>query len=124
MEREIQTHKSNELNERLTLVAVDAVEFNSNHDYRIRYTPDVDGGQSELARIFFQKGPVKTHGVNGVTQELLLAVVQDRLENFQNSTFACEENAVALDHVKKALEAMKSRTKKRQERGVEGTYNV
>lgn len=71
--------------------------------------------------IYFQNGPIKEHGVNGVTQEALMAICIDRLESFQAGPFACKENATALWHLKRALEALHSRTKERQSRGVEGT---
>jgi hypothetical protein len=44
------------------------------------------------------------------------------LENFQNSEFKCNENDIALDGLKAAIVALRSRTNKRKERGVHGTY--
>jgi hypothetical protein len=69
----------------------------------------------------FQKGPVKEHGINGVSDEALLAVIIDRAEGFASGPYSCKENDEALYHLKKALEWKMSRTKERQERGVEGT---
>jgi hypothetical protein len=70
--------------------------------------------------IEFQKGGIQETGVNGVTHEVLLAIVADRLESFQNGPFHCDENRVALNHVTEALAALKSRTVARLARGVEG----
>lgn len=72
--------------------------------------------------ILFQNGPIKERGVNGVTQEVLLEIVADRLRSFQAGPFANLYNACALDHVEKALEQLRARTKERESRGVEGTH--
>jgi len=71
--------------------------------------------------VTFQNGPIREAGVNGVTQEALLAIVIDRLESFQAGPFPSDQNAVALDHVKAALWHLKERTRMRLARGVEGT---
>ncbi len=90
------------------------------HEYRIE--EDTDGETTMSACVIkFQKGPVKEAGLNGITQEALLAVVQDRLEGFQSGDFACLANQEALMHVKQALEALHGRTSERVKRGVEGT---
>jgi hypothetical protein len=73
-------------------------------------------------RILFQNGPIKEFGVNGITQEALLAIVIDRLRSFQSGPFACEDNAVALNHCEQALQALQKRTLARIARGVEGTH--
>lgn len=70
----------------------------------------------------FQKGPIPANGVNGVTLESLIEVCADRLEVFQAGAFECAENALALDHLKKALAALNERTAKRIARGVEGQH--
>ena len=80
----------------------------ANHEYVIAF----DGED--------QNGPIKEYGVNGVTQETLLAVVIDRLRNFQAGPFACAANAMALHHIEAALELLQQRTKDRIARGVEG----
>lgn len=71
--------------------------------------------------VLFQNGPIKEHGVNGVTQEALLAVVIDRLRSFQSGPFACRENAIALTKCEEALMWLQKRTRDRLARGVEGT---
>lgn len=101
------------------VVAVDARgQGGANHLYRVSLQ-DQRQGQFEFVR--FQNGPVGEAGVNGVTNEALLAIVNDRLKGFQSGAFACEENATAMDHVQAALMALEKRTATRQERGVEGT---
>ena len=93
------------------------------HDYVIAYNlnPGTDeGGTTSLCDISFQNGPIKEFGVNGVTNESLLAVVADRLQCFQNGKFACNENANALNKVREAIFWLKSRTEDRILRNVEG----
>jgi hypothetical protein len=70
--------------------------------------------------ILFQNGPIQEAGINGVTQEVLLAIVRDRLRSFQAGPYPCEENALALSATEYALAMLKRRTKKRLARGVEG----
>lgn len=70
----------------------------------------------------FQHGPRNVEGsVPGITNEVLLAIVIDRLADFQRGPFHCEENAEALDHIQKGLTALQARAHNRQKRGVLGT---
>lgn len=71
--------------------------------------------------VLFQNGPIKEAGVNGITQEALLAIVIDRLRSFQAGPFSCRENAIALTHCEEALMWLQRRTVARIKRGVEGT---
>jgi hypothetical protein len=72
--------------------------------------------------VLFQNGPIPEHGVNGVTQEALLAIVIDRLRSFQAGPFSCRENAIALTHCEDALMWLQRRTRARIRRGVEGSH--
>lgn len=97
----------------------------ANHDYHIDWmTPD--GGMNDTKPNFltvrFQNGPIKECGVNGVTQEALLAIVIDRLRSFQNGPFACSANALAQTHCEEALRQLQKRTRERIARGVEGKH--
>lgn len=74
--------------------------------------------------ILFQNGPIKENGVNGITQEALLAIVIDRLRGFQEGPFACEDNAHALLNCSEALMYLQARTIARIKRGVEGTTTL
>lgn len=105
-----------------------------NHQLRIRVTDEPGaGGANHEYDIFippnflqtvlkFQNGPIKEAGVNGVTQEALLAIVIDRLRSFQAGPYACVENGTALEHCEAALASLKFRTEARIRRGVEGTH--
>ena len=115
--REIHDHKINPANDLIEITAIDLPGAGgANHEYMI----EVPEGLT--CRISFQNGPIAENGVNGVTQEALLAIVADRLRSFQAGPHACPENSDALTHTIEALETLKARTKARMARGVEGTH--
>lgn len=74
--------------------------------------------------IVFQNGPITESGANGLTHEVLLAIIIDRLRSFQAGRYACAENARALAHCQAALGALGQRSAGRAARGVEGTSAV
>lgn len=78
------------------------------------------GPEDCLSQVYFQEGPIPSHGINGIQMEDLIAICIDRLTDFQAGPFACEPNQVALDHLKQALNALDARTAERRTRGVEG----
>lgn len=59
---------------------------------------------------------------NGAFVEDVIAAAEDRLEYYQKSRFACQENHEALMHLKSALDALNRRTRSRELRAVEGTH--
>ena len=97
----------------------------ANHAYTIRVEEtgtDLPGGKETFSTpIHFQNGPVKEVGVNGLSNEALLAVVEDRLKGFQNGPLSCRENALALTKLQECLMWLHRRTQDRITRGVEGT---
>ena len=116
--REITSHIVNPANDKLQIKVMDQPGAGgANHEYRIS---TVDQPNNRLWHLSFQNGAINEHGVNGVTQEVLLAVVADRLECFQAGPFASVYNAKALEHVKAAQESLLDRTRERMARGVEG----
>ena len=82
------------------------------------------GMSSDHTTIIFQNGAIPEKGVNGVTQEALLAVIADRLRSFQKGPYACKANACALTHIDEAQHWLQQRTIERMRRGVEGTHTV
>ena len=78
--------------------------------------------------IRWQNGPLGTGATrqdpNGAFVEGVIKAALFRLEFYQASKFACEENAAAIVNLKAALESLESRTAKRVQRGVEGTHTV
>lgn len=119
--RKITDHIVNPANDRITITAVDEPGAGgANHHYAI----DVDGSEEHGLDIRFQNGPIAEAGVNGVTQEVLLAVVADRLRSFQAGPYACRENALALTKVEEAQHWLQQRTLTRMRRGVEGAHAI
>ena len=117
--REIKTH--NYLGEpRVKIVATDEPSFGgANHRYEISL---LDGSKViPHCVIDFQKGPVKEQGINGLFDEVLLAIVQDRFYCFQNNEFTNRDTAIALERVEEALYRLFARTQDRTDREVEGT---
>ena len=102
----------------------------ANHRYEItgfntaqnQSSIDKDGYHAGFSRmlVLFQNGPIQEVGVNGITQEVLLAIVIDRLRSFQAGPYPSEANALALKHSEDALGYLQERTKERLARGVEG----
>ena len=78
---------------------------------------------SAVNTINFQLGPVPTHGVNGATNEAIIAVLLHRLK-FLDAKFACDENKRAIQHLEEALVNLEVRTARRMVRGVEGKEQV
>ena len=125
MARELTSHKVNGLNEALRIVVLDYPgSGNACHEYQIRrIAPNTGDGNDdiELCHVAFQKGPILESGVNGISGEALLAIVEDRLQGFQAGEYACRENAVALTKIQEAMMWLSKRTRYRVARGVEGT---
>lgn len=117
--RQITDHKVNGLNEALDIYVRDEPgQGNACHKYGIEWTYN---DQISVVEIDFQNGPIKEFGVNGVSNEAILAIVIDRLRGFQGGEFSTKENAVALTHVETAMLWLQKRTRDRIARGVEGT---
>lgn len=121
--RELTDHKLNGLNDALgILVCDDPGSGGANHEYRITDTSAGEAVPSKLlASLSFQNGPIQEAGVNGISNEALLAVVIDRMRGFQSGQFACRDNACALTKLEEALMWLQKRTRERVARGVEGT---
>lgn len=120
----------------------------ANHEYLVTWTPNPkpkptiaeleailqepethvnllpDGQFVDAGRILvrFQNGPIKECGVNGITQEALLAIVIDRPRSFQAGPYASPLNYSALRSCEEALGDLQQRTLDRIARGVEGTH--
>jgi hypothetical protein len=58
--------------------------------------------------------------INGITNEVLLAVLIHRMDGFQRGPFHCSHNEAIRGHLKQALNLMHDRTRERASRGVEG----
>lgn len=133
--RTIESHKVNPANDVIQIEVTDAPGAGgANHRYELTgfdtsknpSATDQHGYKSSYSReiILFQNGPIAEVGVNGVTQEVLIAICIDRLECFQAGPYASPDNQTALYHLQKAQEALLNRTRARMSRGVEGTHTV
>lgn len=127
--REITSHVVNPVNDKLKITVGDEPGAGgANHFYLVTgfdaatnpSMPSHSPMKWDATVVLFQNGGIAEHGVNGITQEALLAIVADRLECFQNGPFASDYNAKALFHVQEAMKALLSRTRDRMARGVEG----
>lgn len=76
-----------------------------------------------VGEVIFQHGTVKEVGINGSTNESVLAALIHRTKHL-DSLYPCDENKEAIEHLEKALAAFDKRTTNRVARGVEGQYKV
>jgi len=94
-------------------------DTNPSDPFKQRY-----GMPADHCTILFQNGPIAECGVNGITHEVLLSIVADRLRAYQAGNYSCVENAMALTHIEEAMRWLHERTLARMHRGVEGTHTV
>jgi hypothetical protein len=118
--RKLTDHIVNPVNDRIDVTVMDEPGSGGAHHH---YAVDCDGSENGCD-IHFQNGPISEAGVNGLTQEVLLAIVADRLRSFQKGPYSSKANACALTHVEEAMQWLHSRTLERMRRGVEGTLNL
>ena len=117
--RTITDHIINPANDKIEVYVIDEPGAGgANHEYKVILPGGAD------TRISFQNGPINEAGVNGLTQEVLLAIVADRLRSFQAGPFSCKENACAPTHIEEAMHWLQQRTITRMRRGVEGTNKL
>lgn len=131
--RELTDHRVNPANDKIRITVTDEPGAGgANHLYMIEgfntstnpSCPFVarHGAPARHSTILFQNGPIGEAGVNGVTHEVLLAIVADRLRSFQAGPYAGPENAAALLKIEEAQLWLHKRTLDRMRRGVEGTH--
>lgn len=131
--RTVTDHIVNPSNDKLVVTVTDEKgDGGDNHRYEVTgfdtetnpSATNSEGNSCSFSRmvVLFQNGTVPDRGVNGITQEVLLAIVADRLRGFQSGPFACRENALALTKVEEAMHWLQQRTLSRMRRGVEGTH--
>jgi hypothetical protein len=118
--RKLQSHKINELNESIEIAVMDDPGHgNACHHYKIIVPPETP---IDNVKILFQNGGIAEHGVNGISNEALLAIVEDRLLGFQSGPFPSRESAIALTKIQEAMMWLHKRTRDRISRGVEGKH--
>ena len=125
MPRELTSHKVNGLNDALQISVLDEPgQGNACHHYSIAIRNGTDISRYVACDVEFQNGPIKEAGFNGISNESLLAIVEDRLLGFESGVFACRENAIALTAVQEAMMWLSKRTRDRLSRGVEDTNAI
>lgn len=76
--------------------------------------------------ISWQNGPLgkgdQRKEPNGAFVETIVQAAIDRIKFYEESRFACDENKEAIEHLETALEVLASRTKRREQSGIEGTH--
>lgn len=123
MPREITTHMANDMNKLLRIEVLDEPgPGGANHLYGITSMEPRDASKPPAVTlpIRFQNGGIQEAGINGVSNEALLAIVEDRLKAFQSGPYSCRENSVALTKLQECMMWLERRTRDRLGRGVEG----
>lgn len=122
--RIITGHEGSTLNNAISINSDERDESGGAHRYVARIDNPPHLMPSVCCYVQFQKGPLKEAGLNGISDEALLAIVVDRLEGFNEGKYRCRENSLAITHIQEALHWLQHRTNSRQRRGVEGTHQV
>lgn len=113
--RTIETHKVNPANDVISINVTDEPGAGgANHEYEVAIPEQMP------VKVSFQNGAINEVGVNGITQEVLIAICIDRLKAFQAGPYSCRENALALTKLEEAQQWLHSRTRDRMARDVEG----
>jgi len=117
--RTLSSHKVNPANDVIEVAVLDGPgPGGASHAYQVQ----IPG--HPVVCLDFQNGPIAESGVNGITHEVLIAILVDRLEAFQKGPYACRENALALTKLQEVQHWLHHRTLARMQRGVEGTHTV
>jgi hypothetical protein len=66
--------------------------------------------------------PAHRREPNGAFVETVIAAVKQRIEYYQDSPFACDENEKAIMYLGLALNELNARTQRRISAGIEGTH--
>jgi len=117
MTRILNDHVVNPANDKLLVEVLDGPGAGGAcHEYNVS-TED----NKVNCSINFQNGPISENGVNGLTHEVLLSILIDRMRSFQAGPYACRENAIALTKMEEAQMWLLKRTTNRIKLGIEGT---
>lgn len=120
-----------EINKGICTLHIDKNGVETAHTTRNTQGKDVPPGHSYsvlscgmfATHLDFQCGPVKEVGVNGITNEALLAILIHRTR-ILNENFPSHLNDAAIKSMETALNLFESRTRDRVARGVEGENKV
>jgi len=111
--RHIKYHQVNAVSSELVVVACDYPgPLGQSHCYEVFPKPQCDtwplarSGKTCVHKIYFQNGSVEGTGWNGLTNEVLLGIVADRLESVQRGVYGCRAYGDALKSVQRALKCL------------------
>ena len=101
-------------------------------NYTIDYDSEADIGvieiispaglkDNDVQEIRFQHGTIPENGINGVTNEAVLALLAMRIRSL-NRLFPCRENSIAITKIEEARLWLQERTAIREDQGVEGKH--
>ena len=115
-------HDGHGLNESLQVEAADEIgPGGANHLYIVTTKPGKDNSGTEVARIQFQNGARGEKGSTpGVVEAAVLAIVCDRMEQFQAGPYPSRESAIVLTKCQEAIHWLRHRADGRAARGVLG----
>jgi hypothetical protein len=91
------------------------------HHYYISAV-DADGKVDFRTEIHFQEGPLNDGPHNGVLSIVMLALLKDHFESFQEGEFACDETANAIEKLDEVIHWVCARAANRAARGVLGKH--
>lgn len=95
--------------------------YNAPHKFKVI---SIEDENQVLGEVNFQEGPIKEHGINGIHNEDLIAMVICRLEHFNKTEFRCKENSMAITKLEESLLWLRKRTIGRENKGIEGTHKI
>lgn len=91
-------------------------------------TPDGGEAIGPGFHINWQRGALVVDGVerpaNGAFVETILAVCIDRMRHYQDTKFACRENALAITHMEEAAHWLEARQARRGKAAIAGTHQT
>lgn len=91
------------------------------HEYSVELQPK--DKPSYFVELNFQDGTVPEVGHNGLTNEVVLEILINRMK-FLNGKFPSRENSIVITKLQESLMWLNARTIEREERGVEGKHVI